>query len=54
MILMGAVMPEPRDPPPPECPWCPYTASVKHVLRHMETVHHEAWLELALSPLITG
>jgi hypothetical protein len=47
-------MPETPQTPPPQCPWCPYTASLKQVLRHMETVHHEEWLELALSPLITG
>jgi hypothetical protein len=41
--------PEPHE---PTCLWCPYTWSLKHVMRHMESQHHRQWCDLALSPPI--
>jgi hypothetical protein len=38
----------------PTCPWCPYTGSLKRVLRHRESTHAQRWCDVALSPLIAG
>jgi hypothetical protein len=41
--------------PPYQCPWCAYThAGRKHVMTHMESVHHDRWCALALVPPIAG
>jgi hypothetical protein len=37
-------------PDEPRCPWCPYTASLKQVIAHMESRHHQRWCELILHP----
>jgi hypothetical protein len=46
--------PKPGEPHEYTCPWCPYTASRKQVVRHMESAHYERWCDLALYPPIAG
>jgi hypothetical protein len=36
------------------CPWCAYTGSLKQVLMHMESQHHQHWCDLGLYPPIAG
>jgi hypothetical protein len=43
----------PEHGPSPEpnehtCLWCPYTGSMKQVMRHTESAHHRRWCDLAL------
>jgi hypothetical protein len=45
---------EPLPPSAHQCPWCPYTGSLKQVLMHMESAHHRRRCDLALLPLIAG
>jgi hypothetical protein len=50
---------EPTDQQSPEsqeptCPWCPYTGTLKEVVRHMESAHSRRWCDLALYPPIAG
>jgi hypothetical protein len=40
--------------PPPRCPWCPYSGTLKQVLLHMEAAHRRRWRDLALYPPIAG
>jgi hypothetical protein len=54
-ITLGELMPEEQAPHDPRCPWCAFTdALLKKVLNHMESTHHQRYLDLALSPLIAG
>jgi hypothetical protein len=51
----GELMPEEKAPQDLRCPWCAFTdVLLKKVLNHMETTHHQRYLDLALSPLIAG
>jgi hypothetical protein len=44
-----------QAPPKIPCPWCAFTdVLLKKVLNHMESTHHQRYLDLALSPLIAG
>jgi hypothetical protein len=38
----------------PTCLWCPYTGTLKQVVRYMESAHHRRWCDLALYARIAG
>jgi hypothetical protein len=49
--------PEHEESPEPHehtCLWCPWSGSLKQVMRHMESAHHRRWCDLALYPPIVG